>query len=167
MARLEKIYQGLIQFLREKVHDPIERGANWIFPDYPREDATMPRISVLQTGATRTDIQIGGGGWRFVHVFEIGIWTNSRAEMTYQGIKYKGSRLREWLADQVLDAFVSYKSQAISMIDGSVRDIIVSSTRTSPYIPTMDVYGKTLTVEVQHEEFPHSREVTSNARISL
>lgn len=147
---LEEVYEAVRDLLRAFITDPIARDGHWIFPDYPREDATMPRISVYHTGTARTEIGMGDQGSRFIVTFEIGIWTNSRTtaiiKLDSKSDKKKGSELREYLGDLVMDTFIE-KRQYLMDTYGFV-DARVVGTTIVPYDPSTDLYNKRILVEL-------------------
>jgi len=78
--RIEQINRILVDFLRTNVQHPDGVTTKWIYIDYPRPDATFPRISVAQTGLSVSPAGIGEracdntkGEWQDT-VYDIDIW---------------------------------------------------------------------------------------------
>ena len=74
MIGYEEMHNNLRTFLRAELTHPITSGANWIYPGYPREDASFPRISINHIGTKREEIGLGDQGSRLISTFEIGIF---------------------------------------------------------------------------------------------
>lgn len=138
----ERITKDLIEFLRDKVEDPISRGKEWIYPDYPRVDAKMPRISIIQSGSPflREYISNNQSIWNIT--FTIDVWTNSKVKVTINDEIYSGSKLREYLTDQVVSAFIDNKSILESSY--GILDALPGSIFTHPYNEELDEYRKSI-----------------------
>lgn len=142
----EGAYENIVAFLRGQVTDPITRTGQWIYPDYPREDTQMPRISVLHLGTSRTEIGLGDQGSRIFATFEIGIWTNSRISATINGDPKKGSELREYVGDEVTEAFINKRQYLLTTY--GFLDCKLIGTTLVPYDPSTDLYNKRLMIEL-------------------
>jgi len=155
---IETLNRNLVDFLRRNIYLPDQtQPLNWIFMDYPRYDATFPRISVTMTGAPTEPIGIGNEGLYFNVYYDIDIWIKKGNMATNtQGKKYTGSSYRDYLADEVIKRLIL--SSPIIGIDGStvqatsrsywktleVYDIKINSMVTVPYDDEYEIFRKTL-----------------------
>ena len=106
----------------------------------------MPRISIAHLGTSRDEIGLGDEGSRFISVFEIGVWTNSRISATIEGDVKKGSELREHIGDKIVKAFIDNRRYLLDTY--GFLDARLIGTTLIAYDPSNDLYRKLLTVEV-------------------
>jgi len=79
-------------------------GSNWIYPDMPRADASMPRIGVLSVGG-RGETS-GGTADKIVWLrpdFRISVWVRMGKTYTISGESYSGDKLLDYLYTEVQD----------------------------------------------------------------
>jgi len=129
-------------FLREKVPDPISRGKNWIYPSYPREDATMPRVSIVVIGTSTDEFGLGFKGQRVTSRVEVSVWIDSRREGVVDGKKYRGSGLREALGDKIINVLLEGRPELLQKYD--IKDVRLATTSVYAYDPARDIYRKDL-----------------------
>jgi len=151
--KVEELNRVLLSQLR-KIPDPMNRGSNWIYPDYPdlslsKDD--FPRISLLQvSGGGQEEVGIGrsvGGsqsGVRYVFTYQVDVWVKKGNEATIDNKLYKGAKLRDYLADRVLEYLIDRKDE----IPGIEDIVLATSPLTHPYDPVFKVRRKTLTFNV-------------------
>lgn len=61
---IEELNRILIDFLRDNIPHPDGSGnKKWIYVDYPRPDATFPRISITQVSHAQSPAGIGELGY--------------------------------------------------------------------------------------------------------
>ncbi len=73
-------------------------GSNWIFDDYPREDAAYPRIALTNVGGAGETS--GGVGDKIVILepsFRVGIYVRTGKNYTISGENYTGSKLLDFM----------------------------------------------------------------------
>lgn len=145
----ETLYEGLVKYLRDNFPDPLGKGRVWIYPGEPRQDATMPRVWIEETGLWRTEIGLGDRGSRINTYFEIGIITNSRTTVTVNGDVKKGSELREWIASKIVKLIVDGRDYLRKTL--GIIDIFLVGSRTYPYNEPIDLYRKDLFIRVEWE----------------
>ncbi len=143
----ETLTWSLITFLRSKIVDPISRGSDWIYPDYPRADATMPRLSLIQTGSFSREQGVGDQGTYWDVTFDIDVWVNKRSIATISGSKYTGSKLRNYLADKVVSAVLDNRSD-LTISPYNLMGTVIGSVFTHPYDEELELYRKTIPVTV-------------------
>jgi len=125
----------------------------WIYPDYPREDATMPRISVFYVGGFESRRGIGEQfdattkKRMFVASHQIDIWIKKGDVWKVDGTKISGGKLLDVIADDVLDALVKNKEWLYRAFN--IHDLIVSSSRDWGYDEDTQLYRKTITIDLE------------------
>jgi len=150
MPLLEEVYDRLLGFLRTNIDNPVTPGKKWIYPDYPRVDASFPRIAILHMGTYRTEIGVGGKGDRHTHLFEISVWVDTKSEATIDTEKYKGNKLREYIGDKVIKTLID-KRKDLRVYN--ILDIYLREARNLPYDPDTRLWRKNIIIEVQTEEY--------------
>ena len=148
----------IVTFLRTYIthpdphHDPTD---NWIYMDYPRLDATFPRISVTLTSGSGEPAGIGDvvspttkQGQYHPITYDIDIWVKKGNvyEITIGGVKVKkgGSALRDYLADQVIKNIFYYKGSYFRD-QKNVIDATLDAMASAPYNEDAELFQKTLT----------------------
>lgn len=154
----ETITRSLIQFLKTYVRDPTNDQLNssrkWCQADYPRTNATFPRISVTQISMPKEEAGVGRlvgpstEGERFKLQFELGLWVHMKDSYTVTGHsgKVSGNLLREWLADQVVTAIGTYRGTFCR--DNSLDDFNIIDSRNDSLDEASTIVGKTIIVEL-------------------
>lgn len=99
----------IVDSLRGTIPNPHTSG-NWIYSDYPRMDATFPRISITNIAGSLTEIGIGewtGEGVKGMLCtvdYDIDVWVKveDRTEIP-AGTIYVGTKLRDKYSDLIVD----------------------------------------------------------------
>ncbi len=145
---IEDIYSVLMDFLNDNIDDPHPtRTEKWIYPQRPRQDTTMPRISITHASTSRVEIGVGDIGSRVDAVFEIGIWCDSRFTITVDETDIKGNRLMEYIGDKVMDLFINKRK--FLKDEYGFLDALIVGTSLTPYNPGTDLYHKSIFVDLQ------------------
>lgn len=157
--KIEALERLIVSTLRTElttVKSQVGQTSEWIYVDYPRLDAKMPRISVTLMGSDQTPAAIGaniesGGGtlgvWE-ASVFEIGIWVHRTNKTTGLTPKRGGTSLRDYLGDQVVDVFLKKKSEWAKNYD--IIDIEKIGETPIPYDEDTELFRKTITFRITH-----------------
>lgn len=152
--KLVELTDTLVSLLRSEIPSPHSSG-NWIYSDYPRMDATFPRISLTQTAGALTAVAIGectdsGKTGELMSIsFDIDIWvkvTDKYTNTATPAVTYVGSKLREYYADLILSAFEAEKETLRT--DHGIIDIGVNNISTSALDEEHLLHRKTITIEV-------------------
>ena len=152
--KLVELTDTLVSLLRNEIPSPHSSG-NWIYSDYPRIDATFPRISLTQTSGALTAVAIGectesGKTGELMSIsFDIDIWvkvTDKYTSLTTPPVMYVGSKLREYYADLILSALEAEKETLRA--DHGIIDIGINSITTAPLDEEHLLHRKTITIEV-------------------
>ena len=104
-----ELTQSIISLLRSNLTDPnsdrAAAGKNWIYPDFPREDATMPRVSVVLRGQGEAEYYGVNGGTVLVYPvrYEISVWVRFKETYTIGSEKYGEGKLIDYLCDQIIN----------------------------------------------------------------
>lgn len=126
----------------------------WIYVDYPRLDATMPRISVTLTSSIETPAAVGAemGGTLGVYEetsFDIDIWVHRTNKTTGLTPARGGTALRDYLADEVVDIILALRATLASTYP-EIIDIQKVGESPHPYDEETELFRKTLTITVTH-----------------
>jgi len=153
---MESLFRALRQLLQDNILDPRtgEKPSTrkWIQPDYPRLDATFPRISIHQADLDQSELAIGrriddtSKGDRLSIFFEINIWVKIGELFTIGSDKKGGNELREYLGDQVIDAISKNKETFCSQ--NTLDDMIITTARSLPFDPDTRLYQKSVLLEM-------------------
>jgi len=100
-------------------------GSKWIYPDFPRNDATFPRMSLFNVGG---DFEKSGGvGDKVVFiypVFRIQLHVRDGKDYTIGGYKYVGDKLLDYLNSELEAAIHSIRDNNTI---GNLIDIKINS----------------------------------------
>lgn len=141
----------LVDHLRGTIPSPHASG-NWIYSDYPRTDATFPRISVTQTSGILEQIGIGEKvseayfGKLANMDYDIDIWVKVNDKTTYFGNVYVGTKLRDLYTDLIIDTL--NKNKTSFKTNYEVLDIEILSVVSSPLDEETQLHRKTITVRL-------------------
>jgi len=143
----------LVSYLRSKLPNPHPSG-EWIYVDYPRSDATFPRISVTQTGGNIEPAGLGelGEEPKTYHVtlnYDIDIWVKVNDRVIIDGETYVGTKLRDKYADMVINALLSAKENWFS--NHKVIDVEIVGISTSPLDEDLMLHRKTIAIRLTIE----------------
>lgn len=158
--KIEALERLLISTLRTQlatIRTQVQAPTKWIFIDYPRLDATMPRISLTQTGSPQRPAAIGGymghsGGTMAVYEetdFDIDIWVHRKNKTTGLTPKRGGTSLREYLADQVIDVILKQRASLVQSNE-DIIDIEKTGENPHPYDEDHEIFQKTVRIRVTH-----------------
>lgn len=140
----------LVNLLREKTPSPHAQG-NWIYSDYPRTDATFPRISVTQITGTLDAIGIGEKtdnqkGKLATIDYDIDVWVKVNDRFVYNNVTYVGTKLRDLFADLIIDTLNKNKEDLKTQ--QGILDVEILSITTSPLDEETLLHRKTITVRL-------------------
>jgi len=149
---LVELNSVLINYLRNNVPNPHGTG-NWIYVDYPRLDATFPRISLTQTGGELRPIAIGEKmvsnnkyGKLASILFDIDIWVKINDRAIFDSQTYVGTKLRDFLASKVIEALEKGKETLKS--NYGILDIEILGTYSQPLDEENQLHRKTISIRV-------------------
>jgi len=141
-------YNDKVYCLTVPNHFLVVRRNNKIF-FAGNSDVTMPRISIIQIGSYERERSVGDEGTLWEITFDIDVWTNSRTQATIGGIKYGGSKLREYLSDKVIAAFLDNRTTLATQYN--IIGTVIGTIFTHPYDEELDLYRKTIPVTMTLE----------------
>lgn len=155
-ARTETMY-NLLFLLRGFLDDPAlqqvnqKPRSNWIYPDFPRRDARMPRISIKRLpGAKVTEYATGNKTWLFQFLYQIDIWVNIRDIFKFPSdedggtYQYQGEKFREYLADEVTGVILEHRTE----LPRIPRILIKSPSQPLNTELDLDILRECMTIEV-------------------
>lgn len=153
--RLETLNEELVSWLRAKIihPNPNHDQTEWIYLDYPRLDATFPRISVTSTDTGTSPVGIGerfkdnSRGRYFEATYDIDVWIKKGNIYTIvaDNTKRAGSRLRDYLSDEIIKFLMSEK-ESFWKTQKNVFDLVINAIVTVPYMDEYELFRKTITV---------------------
>lgn len=154
--KIEALERLLVQTLRTELSSlkaNIGQTKEFIYIDYPRLDAKMPRISLSLTGSIQRPAAIGAnvdltGGTLAVYeeaTFEIGIFVHRTNATTNLSPKRKGTSLRDYLGDQVVDVLLKQRKVLFSQ---GILDIEKIGETSFPFDEETELFVKTITFRV-------------------
>ena len=85
-------------------------GKTWIYPDAPRVDSKMPRISLQLISGTSFPTSLANNTEWYKPTYQIGVWSRSTDNRTIGGETYSGSRLRDYLTSEILQIIQDNKN---------------------------------------------------------
>jgi len=145
----------IVNLLRSNVPNPHPSG-EFIYADYPRMDATFPRISVTQVSGNVDTVGIGEWGPDkkadyYVLTYDIDIWVGVKDRAMIDGETYVGTKLRDKYAEIVLRTLLDSKE---TLRSNKVIDVDVVGISTLPLDEEYMLHRKTITVRftVEREE---------------
>lgn len=153
IERIEQLNRIIVDFLRS--HMPTIQGIDWnkaIYIDYPRMDATFPRISVSQASHTQDpagigELWIGKKGELCRTVYDIDIWVKKGNSLQIDPLPnppHTGTALRDRLGDEIIQLLMNYKKYFKE--NYGIIDIEVVSSTTVPYMDVYEIFRRTITV---------------------
>ena len=154
--KIEELNRILTAFLREKVIHPdkVTPGNKWIYMDYPRIDATFPRISVSQSSHSTRVAGIGElgfatkGEWQETS-YDIDIWVKrGNVFEIVPPDKKAGSALRDYLGDEVIQVLMDWKKWLHDTKE--IFDLKIVSTITIPYMDVNEIFRRTVTITITY-----------------
>jgi len=166
--KIEELNRFIVDYLRRNItiEGYGETGKPWIYMDYPRYDATFPRISVTQTSSPTEPIGIGHEGLYFNVSYDIDVWIKKGNIFTISSKKYTGSSLRDYLTDIVVRKLILSEGTLLNISGGTltvgprvyfksqgIYDIKVDNVSSVPYDDEYEIFRKTIgvTLTIQQE----------------
>jgi len=157
IEELERVLIGTLRLELASVRIQVQANVKWIYVDYPRLDATMPRISLTQTGSPQRPAAVGGhmghgGGTMAVYEetdFDIDIWVHRTNKTTGLTPKRGGTSLRDYLADQVVDVILKKRASLVNAHE-DIIDIEKTGGNPHPYDEEHEIFQKTIRIRVTH-----------------
>jgi hypothetical protein len=154
--KIEELNRILVDFLRSYLPaylDPID-WSKAIYIDYPRPDATFPRISVSQAGHSTDPGGIGELGpegiGEYQHTsYDIDIWVQKGNAFQIDPLpagKHAGTALRDRIGDDVIQALMNGKKWLKD--NKKIFDLDIVSTLTIPYMDAYEIFRRTITIRV-------------------
>jgi len=131
-------------------------GATWIYPSFPRLDATMPRISLRVLSCVFDEHAIGSyitntaKGSLYITRFQIDVWVKDKEILEIDGTKYSGGKLLDKLSDDVLDTI--FDNRRWLKRNYNILDIRLTNSRPWPYDEEHQLFRQTLDFELLCEE---------------
>jgi len=153
-VRLVELNSAIVNYLNNNLHNPHGTG-RWVYVDYPRVDATFPRVSVTQISGNLLPIGIGdivyeGAsntlGLLFTVEYDIDIWTKPTNSATFNGSVYKGTKLRDYIADDVIQTLTEGKETLRSTY--GIVDVEIVGMTTAPLDEENMILRKTISIRV-------------------
>lgn len=153
--KIEELNRALVDFLRTYVLYPDgTKNKKWIYVDYPRPDATFPRISISQVGHSTSPAGIGElgkndekGEWQDTS-FDIDIWVKKGNNYDINGSIKAGTSLRDYLGDKVIQALMDGKQNLLT--NQEIHDLKITGTMTVPYMDTNELFRRTITIRITY-----------------
>lgn len=151
MTDFYSVQEDLVDFLRGTISPPHTGTGNWIYVDYPRTDATFPRISVTHTGGGLKDAYIGDwDGSTFVMksslTFDIDVWVGLTNRATYATVIYTGTSLRDYLTNKVVNALQENREYLRSSYN--FQDVEITNIITQPLDEENNIHQKTISITI-------------------
>lgn len=153
--KIEELNRILVQFLRNNM--PQITGLDWnkiIYIDYPRPDATFPRISISQAAHVQTPSGIGelgpSGKGEFQNTsYDIDIWVKKGNSIQIDPLPnppHTGTALRDRLGDEIIQVLMNGKKYLRE--NYGIYDIQITSSTTVPYMDIYELFRRTITIRV-------------------
>jgi len=149
---LQELIKAIRQLLINNVKDPrtdsVPSSRKWIQPDYPRIDATYPRISILHSGTDRREAGIGENKAVYEITLDIDVWVRIGESFTITEDSTQrdisGNELREWLSDQIITTIEKNRSSFCSSYN--CLDLYITGIRSLPFDPETRLLRKTISL---------------------
>lgn len=129
--------------------------SEWIYVDYPRTDAKMPRISITLTSSAQRPAGIGANvvtsgtfGIMEDTSFDIDIWIHRTNKTTGITPQRGGTSLRDWLGDEIVAVLL--KQRATLKTSDEILDIIIIGQSPQSYDEETELFQKTISISVTH-----------------
>lgn len=161
---IESLNRAIVDFLRTNL--PNYGGTiDWsksIYVDYPRQDATFPRISVSQSSHSTNPGGIGEmgpegrGEYQYTN-YDIDIWVQKGNALQVDPIpappapappKHAGTALRDRIGDDVIQILMNGKQSLKTTYN--IFDLDIASTSTIPYMDSYEIFRRTITIKVSY-----------------
>jgi hypothetical protein len=150
------VNEDIRDYLRDHVPNPHGGTVGWIYIDYPRDDASFPRISVteisgaLMPAGLGEQVETADGhntlGMFFVTEYDIDVWVGIDDRATFNSIVYTGTKLRDYLAEEVVTTLIEGKKDLRE--DSNIIDIEIENIFSLPLDTEYNLHRKTITIKV-------------------
>lgn len=156
--KIEALETLIVATLRTELtalESAVGQTAEWIYVDFPRKDAKMPRISVTLTSSPETPAAIGGsvgetggtlGIWE-VTTIDVDIWVHRTNKVTGPP-KRAGTRLRDYIADEIVDVFLQKRGEWCR--DYDISDVEKLNEYPHAFDPDTELFRKTISFRITH-----------------
>lgn len=160
--KIEALERLLVSTLRTElatVKTQVGQTKEWIYVDFPRPDAKMPRISLTLSSSPQRPAGIGAevgasGGTLGVYeetTFDIDIWVHRINKTTGITPKRAGTALRDYLGDQVVDVLLKKRAYLSGTISSNeIIDVEKIGEIPYPFDEETELFRKTITFTVTH-----------------
>lgn len=101
----KELITNVVTLLRNNISDPANRGTNWIYPDFPRVDAKMPRISVSLISQREAKFYGINGATKLLYpvIIEVSVWVRTKETFLIGTETYGGGKLVDYLCDEIIN----------------------------------------------------------------
>jgi len=157
--KIEALNRAVVDLLRDNIDNPTSNTAHWVYMDYPRSDATFPRISVTLVSSAINPAWLGNhmlndageatqGMW-VLTTYDIDIWVERTNRTTGIDPIRGGTALRDYIVDLV-ETLILEKKETMRT-EHNVVDMEIIDRRTLPYDETTQLFRATLVVRITHD----------------
>lgn len=161
--KIETLERTLVSLLRTELltlKGQIGQTSEFIYVDYPRLDAKMPRISLTLSSSRESAAGIGAEinqpstlGVMEETFFDIDIWVHRINKMT-SPVKRGGTALRDYMGDEVVTVLLEKRKD---LSNQGIFDVEKVGEIVYPYDEDTELFRKTLTFRVTHtREYPRT-----------
>jgi len=156
---IENLNRALVDLLRNNVSNPTASTVHWVYIDYPRTDATFPRISVTLISSAINPAWIGNqmltdtgeatlGMW-VLSTYDIDVWVGRTNRSTGISPTRGGTALRDYITDLIETMILEKKENMRS--EHNIVDMEIIDRRTLPYDESTQLFRATLVVRITHD----------------
>ncbi len=125
MKIIQQVANQIRQLLLDNLIDPnrrrVERGNNWIFTDFPRADATMPRIGIIFVDGSMERLAIGSPNQLQRGRLQVSIFLNKKGQYYINDELEKSEYVLDYLANEIIK--LVYNNQS-SLRDENVLHVL-------------------------------------------
>ncbi len=144
---IRAVLEALVLVLRNNIPDPdTTRTGNYIYPGWPRQDATLPRAGILGIGVTEDERTLENTSV-FTLRYQIEVWVDMRKTFTIDTVDYSGAKLRDYLADSVISTLRANRTFA-----GGVVDVTITNAQDFEE-KELKMLRKSITIDVKYIEY--------------
>ena len=157
--KIEDLNRAVVDLLRDNISNPTSNTAHWVYMDFPRSDATFPRISVTLSSSAINPAWIGNhmlndageatlGMW-VITTYDIDVWIERTNKSTGLDPVRGGTALRDYITDLV-ETIILEKKETMRTVH-NVVDMEIIDRRTLPYDESTQLFRATLVVRITHD----------------
>lgn len=91
-------------------------GETWVYQAFPEEEFTGPRISLFHISSREELFALGlretptTKATKIVTWLQVDVWAKRGEIYTIDGLKYSGNKLKDWIADKVVDSLTQNRT---------------------------------------------------------